>query len=65
VVTPSLPERRVGLASQLNKSRHAADERLDTVLGHMRSIGVQASGNAGDESTLPAFADLHPNNILT
>jgi len=68
VVTPSLPGRLAWLASQLNESRHAADERLDTVLGHMRSIGAHASGTTGDDSTLTAFADavatFKPDHIL-
>ena len=56
VVTSSLPGRLARLASQLNESRHAADER-DTALGHMRSIGARATGTTGDDSTLTAFAD--------
>lgn len=68
VVTPSLPGRLAWLASELNKSRHAADERLDAVLGHMRSIGVTASGTTGDDSTLTAFADaiagFQPDHVL-
>lgn len=68
VVTPSLPGRLAWLASELNKSRHAADKRLDTLLGHMGSIGVQASGVTGDDSTLTAFedavAEFHPDHIL-
>ena len=68
VVTPSLPGRLAWLASQLNESRHAADERLDTMLGHMRSIGARATGVTGDDSTLTAFADavatFKPDHIL-
>lgn len=68
VVTPSLPGRLAWLASQLNPSRHAADERLDTVLGHMRSIGARASGAIGDDSTMTAFEDavtkFRPDHIL-
>ena len=68
VVTPSLPGRLAWLASQFNPSRHAADERLDAVLGHMRSIGAQASGTTGDDSILTAFADaverFQPDHIL-
>jgi nucleotide-binding universal stress UspA family protein len=68
VVTPSLPGRLAWLASELNPSRHAADERLDTVLGHMRSIGAAASGATGDDSMLTAFddavADFRPDHIL-
>jgi hypothetical protein len=68
VVTPSLPGRLAWLASELNESRHAADERLDIVLGHMRSLGARASGVTGDDSTLTAFADavaeFKPDHIL-
>jgi hypothetical protein len=68
VVTPSLPGRLAWLASELNKSRHAADERLDAVLGHMHSIGARASGTTGDDSTLTALADaiagFQPDHIL-
>jgi len=68
VVTPSLPGRLAWLATELNPSRHAADERLDTVLGHMRSIGADASGTIGDDDTLTAFedavADFRPDHIL-
>jgi len=68
VVTPSLPGRLAWLATEVNPSRHAADQRLDTVLGHMRSIGAKASGATGDESTMTAFqdavADFHPDHIL-
>jgi hypothetical protein len=41
----------------LNPSRHIADERLDTVLDQLRSIGARARGTTGDDSTLTAFAD--------
>jgi nucleotide-binding universal stress UspA family protein len=68
VVTPSLPGRLAWLASELNPSRHAADERLDTVLGNMSSIGARASGKAGDDSILTAFedavAEFRPDHIL-
>jgi hypothetical protein len=68
VVTPSLPGRLDWLASELNPSRHNADERLDRVLGELRSIGARASGTTGDDSTLTAFADavaeFHPDHIL-
>jgi nucleotide-binding universal stress UspA family protein len=68
VVTPSLPGRLAWLASELNRSRHAADGRLDTVLGNMRSIGARASGKTGDDSTLTAFedavAEFRPDHIL-
>jgi hypothetical protein len=44
VVTPTLPGRLAWLADDVDQFRHLADERLDTVLGHMRSVGAHASG---------------------
>jgi nucleotide-binding universal stress UspA family protein len=68
VVTPSLPGRLAWLASELNPSRHAADERLDAVLGHLRTLGAHASGTTGDDSIMTAFADavakFRPDHIL-
>ena len=68
VVTPTLPRRLDWLASQTNPARHAADERLDRVLGQLRSIGAHADGRTGDEDILTAFADavaeFRPDHIL-
>jgi hypothetical protein len=68
VVTPSLPGRLAWLADDVDGPRHVADERLDSVLGHMRSIGAHASGRTGDDTTLTAFADavaeFRPDHIL-
>ncbi|MGH2992035.1 MAG: hypothetical protein ACRDL1_00660 [Solirubrobacterales bacterium] len=68
VVTPSLPGRLAWLADQLNRSRHAADERLDAVLGNMRSTGTRTSGMTGDDTTLTAVSDavakFQPNHLL-
>jgi hypothetical protein len=68
VVTPSLPARLDWLASELNPSRHIADERLDTVLEQLRSIGTHARGRTGDDSTMTAFEDavteFQPDHIL-
>ena len=47
VLTPTLPGRLAWLADDVDRCRHVADERLDTVLGHMHSIGAHASGLAG------------------
>ena len=48
--------------------RHVADERLDTVLGHMHSIGAHASGAAIPGSVLTVVADavaeFKPDHIL-
>jgi nucleotide-binding universal stress UspA family protein len=68
VVTPSLPGRLAWLADDVDQSRHVADERLDAVLGHMRSIGANAHGDALRGSVLTVFADavdlFKPDHIL-
>jgi hypothetical protein len=68
VLTPTLPGRLAWLSDDVDGPRHVADERLDTVLGHMRSIGVDASGFAGRGSVLTvigdAVADFTPDHIL-
>jgi nucleotide-binding universal stress UspA family protein len=68
VVTPTLPGRLAWLADEVDRCRHVADERLDTVLGHMRSIGAHASGAAGRGSVLTVIADVvaevGPDHIL-
>jgi hypothetical protein len=68
VLTPSLPGRLAWLADDVDRCRHVADERLDTVLGHMRSIGARASGDALRGSVLTVFADavadFQPDHIL-
>lgn len=68
VLTPSLPGRLAWLADDVDRCRHVADERLDTVLGHMRSISARASGDALRGSVLTVFADavaeFQPDHIL-
>ena len=68
VVTPTLPGRLAWLADEVDRCRHVADERLDTVLGHMRSIGAHASGAAGRGSVLTVIADavedFNPDHML-
>src|SRR3954471_8638365 len=68
VLTPTLPGRLAWLSDDVDRCRHFADERLDTVLGHMRSIGVDASGLAGRGSVLTVIADgvadFTPDHIL-
>ncbi len=68
VVTPSLPGRLDWLTDDVDRYRHLADERLDSVLGHMRTLGVHASGRTGDDYALTALddavADFHPDHIL-
>jgi nucleotide-binding universal stress UspA family protein len=68
VLTPTLPGRLAWLADDVDRFRHIADERLDTVLGHMRSIGAHASGLAGRGSVPLVIADavteFQPNHVL-
>jgi nucleotide-binding universal stress UspA family protein len=68
VVTPSLPGRLAWLADDVDRFRHVADERLDTVLGHLHSIDVHATGAALRGSVLTVIADavarFKPDHIL-
>lgn len=68
VVTPTLPGRLAWLADDVDRHRHIADERLDTVLGHMHSIDARADGTARRGSVLTviadAVADVQPDHIL-
>ena len=68
VLTPTLPGRLAWLADEVDEVRHVADERLDTVLGHMHSIGAHASGAAARGSVLTVVADavaeFEPDHIL-
>jgi nucleotide-binding universal stress UspA family protein len=57
VVTPTLPGRLAWLADDVDRCRHVADARLDTVLGHMRSIGAHATGAAVRGSVPTVIAD--------
>src|SRR4051812_25239410 len=68
VLTPTLPGRLAWLADDVDRFRHVADERLDTVLGHVRSIGAHASGLAGRGSVplviADAVAEFDPDHVL-
>ena len=68
VVTPALPGRLAWLADDVDGFRHIADERLDTVLGHMHSIDVHAAGAALRGSVVTVIADavarFAPDHIL-
>lgn len=57
VITPILAGRLQWLVSDTDRARHAADERLNTVLGHMEAMDVPAAGRVGDETPLTAFDD--------
>jgi nucleotide-binding universal stress UspA family protein len=68
VLTPTLPGRLAWLADDVDRFRHYADERLDTVLSHMHSIGADASGAAARGSVMTVIADtvteFEPDHIL-
>jgi nucleotide-binding universal stress UspA family protein len=68
VVTPTLPGRLAWLADDVDRFRHIADDRLDTVLGHMRAIGADATGVASRGSVLRVITDaveeFRPDHIL-
>jgi Uncharacterized protein conserved in archaea (DUF2180) len=68
VLTPTLPGRLAWLTDDVDRCRHVADERLDTVLRHMHSIGAHASGLAARGSVMTVIADavedFKPDHIL-
>lgn len=68
VVTPALPGRLAWLANDTDGARHAADERLDSVLGHVRALHSHVNGETSEESAMTAFADavaaFDPDHIL-
>ena len=68
VVTPTLPGRLAWLTDDIDRLRHLADERLDTVLGHIHAISPEARGRTGDEMLLTSFddavGDFQPDHIL-
>jgi nucleotide-binding universal stress UspA family protein len=68
VLTPTLPARLAWLADDVDRFRHYADERLDTVLSHMHAIGADADGAAARGSVLTVIADaateFEPDHIL-
>jgi hypothetical protein len=70
VVTPVLPSRLEWLASDTDRVRHEAEERLRTVMGHVEALAPEAdaTGSIGDKTPLSAFADavrrFRPDHIL-
>ena len=68
VITPILPGGLQWLASDTDRARHEADERLGTVLGQLGAMDVQVEGRVGDETPLTAFDDavgqFRPDHIL-
>ena len=68
VLTPTLPGRLAWLADDVDGFRHMADERLDVVLGHLRSIDAHVTGMSIRGSLLTFIADavdaFGPDHIL-
>jgi hypothetical protein len=70
VMTPVLISRLQWLASDTDRARYAADERLSTVLGHIETLApeVRVRGRIGDDTPFTAFSDaireFLPDHIL-
>lgn len=70
VMTPMLISRLQWLASDTDRARYEADERLSTVLSHVEALAPEAGvrGRVGDDTPLTAFADaiseFSPDHIL-
>ena len=57
VITPALPGRLDWLASDTDKAREQADERLQAVLGQLGEIDGEVRGEVGADDPLLAFED--------
>jgi hypothetical protein len=69
VVAPTLPSRLQWLASDTDRVRQEADQRLKAVMAHVDELAPGAAqGEVGDETPLSAFADavrsFQPDHIL-
>jgi hypothetical protein len=68
VVSPALPSRIAWLASDTDRTREVADERLSAVLNQIEDTGTPVEGTVGADDPLLAFedavADFHPHHIL-
>ncbi len=68
VVAPTLPSRIAWLASDTDRTREVADERLSAVLDHLKETGTPVAGAVGADDPLLAFEDavagFHPHHIL-
>jgi nucleotide-binding universal stress UspA family protein len=68
VLTPTLPGRLAWLADDVDRFRHYADERLDTVLDRLHGIGADAGGAAARGSLMTVIADavteFEPDHML-
>lgn len=70
VMTPMLISRLQWLASDTDRARYEADERLSTVLGHLEALAPETGirSRIGDDTPFTAFADaireFLPDHIL-
>jgi len=68
VVAPALPSRFAWLASDTDRTREIADERLSAVLEQLEDTGAPVEGAVGADDPMLAFedavADFHPDHIL-
>jgi hypothetical protein len=68
VVAPALPSRIAWLASDTDRTREVADERLSAVLEQINETGTPVEGTVGADDPLLAFddavADFDPQHIL-
>jgi hypothetical protein len=70
VMTPVLISRLQWLASDTDRARFEADERLSTVLGQIEALApeVEIRGRIGDDTPFTAFSDaireFRPDHIL-
>ena len=70
VMTPILTGALQWLASDTDQARYEADQRLETILGHVQALAPESDVRAqvGDETPLTAFADairqFGPDHIL-
>jgi hypothetical protein len=68
VVVPALPSRIAWLASDTDKTREVADQRLRVVVEQVTDQATEAEGVVGADDPLLAFEDaiaqFHPDHIL-
>ncbi len=70
VMTPILTGALQWLASDTDRARYEADQRLEAILGHVQELapGSDVRAQVGDETPLTAFADairqFGPDHIL-
>jgi hypothetical protein len=57
VIAPTLPKQLDWLMSDTDRARKQADERLQTVLGHIEEIGTTGAGAVGSDEPIAALED--------